>query len=61
MYLIFNYLLFCLNIAENEGCTATGVLNSECPMSNYLSPLFLAVYLMIAGILLINLLIAIFR
>ncbi|VDP50085.1 unnamed protein product [Schistosoma curassoni] len=47
--------------AENEGCTATGVLNSECPMSNYLSPLFLAVYLMIAGILLINLLIAIFR
>uniref|UniRef100_A0A094ZZL1 Transient receptor potential cation channel subfamily M member 4 n=1 Tax=Schistosoma haematobium TaxID=6185 RepID=A0A094ZZL1_SCHHA len=46
--------------AENEGCTATGVLNSECPMSNYLSPLFLAVYLMIAGILLINLLIAIF-
>ncbi|CAH8551549.1 unnamed protein product [Schistosoma margrebowiei] len=46
--------------AENEGCTETGVLNSECPMSNYLSPLFLAVYLMIAGILLINLLIAIF-
>ncbi|RTG89411.1 transient receptor potential cation channel subfamily M member 3, partial [Schistosoma bovis] len=46
--------------AENESCTATGVLNSECPMSNYLSPLFLAVYLMIAGILLINLLIAIF-
>ncbi|CAI2728166.1 unnamed protein product [Schistosoma spindalis] len=46
--------------AENEGCTTTGVLNSECPMSNYLSPLFLAVYLMIAGILLINLLIAIF-
>lgn len=46
--------------AESDACTLTGVLNSECPMSNYLSPLFLAIYLMIAGILLINLLIAIF-
>ncbi|KAH8876251.1 Transient receptor potential cation channel trpm [Schistosoma japonicum] len=57
---LYGELMLEYAFAQKEGCTSDGVLGTECPMFNYLSPLFLAVYLMIAGILLINLLIAIF-
>ncbi|KAK4471440.1 hypothetical protein MN116_004868 [Schistosoma mekongi] len=57
---LYGELMLEYAFAQKEGCTGDGVLPTECPMFNYLSPLFLAVYLMIAGILLINLLIAIF-
>ncbi|CAH8524052.1 unnamed protein product [Heterobilharzia americana] len=57
---LFGELMLEYAFAEKDGCT-NGTANSEdCPTFNFLCPLFLAVYLMIAAILLMNLLIAIF-
>lgn len=44
-----------------EGCNATTADGITCPMYNFMSPLFLAIYMLIVAVLLINLLIAIFR
>ncbi|XP_018644719.1 transient receptor potential cation channel,subfamily m, member, putative [Schistosoma mansoni] len=46
--------------AKNDTC-GTNADGINCPIYHFLCPLFLAMYLMIAGTLLINLLIAIFR
>nr|CAH8850050.1 unnamed protein product [Trichobilharzia regenti] len=57
---LFGELMLDYAFAEKEGCPSNSVNTEECPTFNFLSPLFLAVYLMIAAILLMNLLIAIF-
>ncbi|CAH8857179.1 unnamed protein product [Trichobilharzia szidati] len=57
---LFGELMLDYAFAEKEGCSSGSVNTEECPTFNFLSPLFLAVYLMIAAILLMNLLIAIF-
>ena len=52
-------LLICL--AEKEGCNPETADGINCPTYNFLVPLFLAIYMLIVVILLVNLLIAIFR
>ncbi|CAH8547615.1 unnamed protein product [Heterobilharzia americana] len=57
---LFGELTLEYAFAEKDGCTNDAANKEDCPTFNFLSPLFLAIYLMLAAILLMNLLIAIF-
>ncbi|KAL5104863.1 Transient receptor potential cation channel subfamily M member 1 [Taenia crassiceps] len=46
--------------AQMEGCNATTADGITCPLYNFMTPLFLAIYMLVVAVLLINLLIAIF-
>ncbi|VDM35051.1 unnamed protein product [Hydatigera taeniaeformis] len=60
-YRIYGELFLEQSEAQVEGCDRAKADGITCPMYNFLSPLFLAIYMLIVAVLLINLLIAIFR
>ncbi|KAL5964106.1 Transient receptor potential cation channel subfamily M member 1 [Taenia solium] len=59
-YRMYGELFLEQSEAQMEGCNATTADGITCPMYNFMSPLFLAIYMLIVAVLLINLLIAIF-